>query len=347
MGQTLGEGAGLYVNPAYPARCVPHEATDSSVNLGGVDKTGEDPVDQRCLDAGRELPCRRSNLRQETEFMRTTLFRAMTMAIICVAVSPVAQAVEPAVPLTLQPSRDASQPMITMTFKSPGRAAVRQVVPELSIYADGRVTVTTDARSSRTTTSQMPQDEWRHVQQELFVENRLLDFETSVMEEQIFQLRRQRRRPAPGQDAAVTVITVHGANVDREIRCHALGLTATQLPDLHCVQHLHACQECLQNIVKVVRAGGYEQVEQTLTTVNQRLERHLPGTDPLSSHDLNLVDARPDGTKYLQFSRLPQSTGNSGTLSGLRAQERYLMVSVYERPGRPLEISIIGDTAAQ
>ncbi len=279
--------------------------------------------------------------------MRTTLFGLLTVGMTWVTVTPSSQAVEPVTPLTVLPARASSQPMITMSFVQVGRAGNPRVTPEIAIDADGRVAVTLDARSSQAMTSQLPLDVWQHVQHVLFVEHRLLDCETAVMEEQIMQLRRQRRRPAPGQDAAVTVVRVHEENGDREIRCHALGLTATQLPDLKSVQDLYACEQCLQNVVKVVRAGGYEQVQQTLTSVNQRLERQLPGTDPLSSHDLNLVDARPDGTKYLQFARMPGSTGHSGTLSNLRTQDRYLMVSVYERPGRPLEISIIGDSAAQ
>ncbi|MCA9023873.1 MAG: hypothetical protein KDA86_01545 [Planctomycetaceae bacterium] len=279
--------------------------------------------------------------------MQKTCTKMLVATITCVVLSPFTQAVEPLASSPLQPSHDPTQPMVTMTFISPGQDGSRRVTPEVAIYADGRVAVTSDARSSRTTTSQIPLEQWRSVQHQLFVKNRLLDFETSTMDDQIYELRQQRRRPAPDRNADVTVITVHGTNVDHEIRCHALGLTATQLPDLPCVQHVYACQECLQNIVKVVRAGGYEQVEQTLSTVNEKLERQLPGTNPLSSQDLNLVDARPDGTKYLQFSRLPGSTGTNGTLSGLRPQDRFLMVSVYERPGRPLEISIIGDTAAQ
>lgn len=234
-----------------------------------------------------------------------------------------------------------------MSFVHAAQNPAGQATPEIAITADGHVTVKADARSARTVTGQLPEDEWRRIQQVLFVQNRIMDCETRVMEHEIAVLRRQRRRPAPGPDSAITIFTVRGADREQRIHCHALGLTATQLPDLQSVQSLYACQECLQNVVKVVRAGGYEQVEETLSSVNQKLERQLPGTDPLSSDDLNLVDARPDGTKYLQFSRLPATISANGTLSGLRASDRYLMVSVYERPGRPLEISIIGDTAPQ
>ncbi|MCA9075816.1 MAG: hypothetical protein KDA93_12335 [Planctomycetaceae bacterium] len=278
--------------------------------------------------------------------MRTT-FSILLTVILSAVPQFRTHAVEPVASLSVPPSHAISSPLITMTFVMPEQGAARQSMPEIAITADGRVSVRADARSPRTVTGQLPADEWRRIQHVLFVQNRMMDCEARVMEQEIADLRRQRRRPAPGADSAITVFTLKGATGEQTIRCHALGLTATQLPDLQCVQSLCACQECLQNVVKVVRAGGYEQVEETLSTVNQKLKRQLPGTDPLSSEDLNLVDARPDGTKYLQFSRLPATTNANGTLSGLRASEQYLMVSVYERPGRPLEISIIGDTASQ
>jgi len=242
--------------------------------------------------------------------------------------------------------RDPAIPVITMTFADPRFAAPQ--VAELSIFADGRVTATAEPASHRLVTTQLPQSEWLKVQNVLFVENDLLNCQTEELTETIRTLRRRRRRPQPGPDAAVTIFKVNGENLSHELRCHAVGLTATQLPDLPEIQCLSTCQQCLQNLVNVVRAGGYERVHRTLETVNTRLERQLPGCGPLSPDELRLVDSQPDGTRYLQFSRIPgMESYREDNVSGLRPADRFLMVSVYERPGRPLEISIIGDSAPQ
>lgn len=241
--------------------------------------------------------------------------------------------------------RDPSIPVVTMTFADPRFAPPAEA--ELAIYADGRVTATAEPASRRLLTARLPAHEWRKIQNVLFVENDLLSCQTEELSDAIQSLRRQRRRPQPGPDAAVTIFGIRGENMSHELRCHAVGLTATQLPDLPEVQRLYACQQCLQNVVNVVRAGGYERVRRTLETVNTHLEQQLPDHGPLSPDELCLVDSHPDGTRYLQFSRIPCPGSSSRNADHLQSQDRFLMVSVYERPGFPLEISIIGDTASR
>ncbi|MBX3438470.1 MAG: hypothetical protein KF861_13340 [Planctomycetaceae bacterium] len=240
--------------------------------------------------------------------------------------------------------RDPSTPVVTMTFVD-GRSADAVVVEELMIFADGRVTAAAEPGSRARVSAQLSPSEWLKIQRILFVDNDLLGCQTEPIEDSIAALRRQRQRPQPGPDAAMTVFTVQGDQMKHAVRCHALGLTATQLPDQPEVQRLFACQQCLQNVVHVVRAGGYEQIHRTLESVNTRLARQHPGCGRLSSADLHLVDRHPDGTRYLQFCRMPcpeNALQNGGV--DLPTDERFLMVSVYERPGQPLEISIVGDT---
>lgn len=241
---------------------------------------------------------------------------------------------------------DPSIPVITMAFVNLNWNP--PPVKELAIFPDGRVTATIDAVSHRMITAQLPESEWEKIQKMLFDEHDLLRFETNALDEMIDSLRRQRQRPQPGPEADVTIITIRGEDFLHEVKCHAVGLTATQLPDLPEIQSLFACQQCLQNVVHVVRAGGYERVHRTLESVNTRLERKLPGCGPLCSQDLRLVDSHPDGTRYLQFARGPYLSESRGqNLGGLQSDEQFLMVSVYERPGRPLEISIIGESVPQ
>ncbi|MGE4002562.1 MAG: hypothetical protein AB7I48_20370 [Planctomycetaceae bacterium] len=242
--------------------------------------------------------------------------------------------------------RDMNTPVVTMTFTDP-RSASLPPTAELTIFADGRVAVTTETYSRQVVSARLPPGEWLKVQRVLFAENDLLACDSQLLNETIRTLRRHRRRPEPGPEAAVTIITMRGENVANEVRCQAVGLTATQLPDLPEIQRVFACQQCLQNVVHVVRAGGYEQVHQTLETVNTRLQRQLPGCDPLSPDNLSLVDRQPDGTRYLQFSRLPcRGDTPSGHIPGPPPRDHYLLVSVYERPGGPLEISITGESAS-
>ena len=163
--------------------------------------------------------------------MRTT-FSILLTVILSAVPQFRTHAVEPVASLSVPPSHAISSPLITMTFVMPEQGAARQSMPEIAITADGRVSVRADARSPRTVTGQLPADEWRRIQHVLFVQNRMMDCEARVMEQEIADLRRQRRRPAPGADSAITVFTLKGATGEQTIRCHALGLTATQLPDL-------------------------------------------------------------------------------------------------------------------
>lgn len=241
--------------------------------------------------------------------------------------------------------RDLTTPVVSMTFVD-SRAGT-DPASELAIYADGRVEVTSEPYSRDVIGTQLPPREWLRVQRVLFVENDLLHCDSQLLAATIDRLRFERRRPCPGPEAAVTVISLRGENIANQVRCHAVGLTASQFPDLPEIQRVFVCQQCLQNIVHVVRAGGYEQLEQTLQTVNTKLQRQLPGSQPLQPDNLSLVDRRPDGTQFLQFSRLscPASDG-SGEFSRSSAANQYLLVSVYDRPDGLLEISIVGDSAA-
>ncbi len=257
--------------------------------------------------------------------------------------APTASPDQGALPFRLP--RDPSTPVITMAFADP-RFPSPPTVAELSIFANGRVTATADPFSRQLVTTRIPEEEWLKLQKTLFAENDLLSLRTDQLQESIEALRRQRRRPPPGPDAAVTLLTVRGEAFAHEIRCHAVGLMANQFPDLSDIQRLDACQQVLQNVVRVVRAGGYDEVNRTLQAVNTRLGREVPGSGPLSTDDLRLVDSMPDGTRYLQFSRLPRvDCGTDGGPRGLQSDDPFLMVSVYERPGRPPEILIIGDRA--
>ena len=198
--------------------------------------------------------------------------------------------------------------------------------------------VSTEGESPRRVRGRIPSRELEILFHELVVEHRLLEQDTTRLNRAIRTTRQERRRPHPGPDAATTVIRVRTNSGPREIRCHALGLTASQLPGLDDVDDLFACQQRLENVSAIIRAGGYDHVETVLKSANVQLKQQAPTVAGLTCRDLNLVDLRPDGTRYLQFSRVPN-------LQGLRPAGGFVMVSVYQTPGQPPEITVTADAS--
>jgi len=260
-------------------------------------------------------------------------FAAVLILVDCGGVS----AVDPLARLPLQLPEDSDRPVIVMDFEGPaGSDPGRDQY--LAIYADGTAIVAVDGAPGRQVTGQIPAREFEQLLSCLLVENQLLRCQTAQMNQEIRAARRARQRPEPGTDAAMTVIRVRGADAEHEVRCHALGLTATQLPDLTRVQDAFACQQRLENVAAIIRAGGYENVNAVLSAANSKLRQQAPHSDLLTSRELSLVDLRPDGTRYLQFARFPSS-------DGLQPASGFVMVSVYQTPGRPPEITVTADAS--
>lgn len=255
-----------------------------------------------------------------------------------IAISTNALASDPSAELPIQLAEDPSQPVIVLDFPQSRRADDPSLDFYLAIYADGRATVTVPGPRRQQLSGQIPRAEFQQLLAGLLVEHQLLHCQTSRMQQEIASARRERQRPQPGHDAATTLIRVHGADSSHEVRCHALGLTASQLPDLPQVCQLFACQQRLENVATIIRAGGYEKVNEALSAANQKLQQQAPRTDLLTCRELSLVDLRPDGTRYLQFSRLPDT-------NGLQPAGGFVMVSVYQAPGQPPEITVTADAS--
>jgi hypothetical protein len=253
------------------------------------------------------------------------------------ALSGAALAVDPLARLPMQLPRDSSTPVIIMDFEGPTGSDPGSD-QFLAIYADGRTIVSVAGEPGRQITGQIPPREFEQLLSCLLVENQLLRCETSRMQHEVRLLRRARQRPEPGLDAATTVIRVRGSDAAHEVRCHALGLTASQLPELTQVQDLFASQQRLENVAAIIRAGGYDNVNAVLSAANRKLKQQAPQSDLLTCRELSLVDIRPDGTRYLQFSRFPNA-------DGLQPVGGFVMVSVYQSPGRPPEITVTADAS--
>ena len=235
-------------------------------------------------------------------------------------------------------SRDTSVPAIILIFAEADSPSPKQQQQSLAIFADGRAVVASADGRGRRISGQIPEHELKTLFQDLIVERRLLEIESGALKRSVRAARLERRRPDPDPDAATTLIRVRTEKGTHEIQCHALGLTASQLPDLTDVADLFACQRRLENVAAIIRAGGYDHVETVLKTANRRLRRQAPTVDRLTCRDLSLVDLRPDGTRYLQFSRVPDS-------QGLQPVGGFVMVSIYQSPGRPPEIIVTADAS--
>lgn len=259
----------------------------------------------------------------------------LTAALAIVSASPL-PAHDPSRPgKAVQLPQTAAGPVLTLDFEHRSDVSATDV-PFLTIEADGRACVCLDGNPATCRTARIPEAELQTLLNDLLVRQRLLDCQTAAIERTVREARRQRRRPQPGRDAATTVIRVRTASGAHEVRCHALGLTASQLSDLEPLRRLFACQQRLQNVAAIVRAGGYEQVHAVVTAANTQLKRQAPEAGLLTCRDLNLVDLRPDGSRYLQFSRVPD-------LDGLQPAGGFVMVSVYQTPGRQPEITVTAD----
>jgi hypothetical protein len=236
---------------------------------------------------------------------------------------------------------DPRVPMVELHLWN-GRLPQEPSRPELVLYPDGRVVVTASCGNPRTLSDQLPNAELHSLLHTLVTECQLLQCRSELLDRDVRVLRAARQRPTPGPDAGMTLIRLRGDGMTHEIRCAAVGLTATQLPDLKPLQQVYDGQRRLENVASIVRAGGYRHVQGLVDSVNAYLRESRPGTLPLTCRELCLCDTQPDGTRYLQFSRMP-GPPESLPGQGLQPDEEFLMVSVYAPPHRPLEILVSGD----
>jgi hypothetical protein len=257
---------------------------------------------------------------------------SITVALAVVFAAPAAQGQGSSVP-TVQP-QIAAVPVIVLDFENSSRSLARN--PYLTIYSDGRAVVSVPEEGSASHTGRIPPHELRDLLDDLFAEYALLECWSEELAAEIRQARLERRRPQPGPDAGTTIVRVRTKSGLREIRCHALGLTASQLPDLERVRRLFASQQRLQNVADIIRAGGYDRVEAVLSAANSRLHEQAPLVQSLTPRDLSLVDLRPDGSQYLQFLRSPDE-------GGLQPDGRFVMVLVRQSPGSEPEITVTAD----
>lgn len=230
---------------------------------------------------------------------------------------------------------DSSAPVVVFNFESPIGEGVADE-PRLIIYADGRAIASAPESNGGQVTGKIPPRELNELLRALIVEHQLLQCDSAHLSKEIRAARLERRRPEPDQSAATTVIRIQTADSAHEVRCHALGLTASQFPDLEHVQSLMACEQDLENVAAIIRAGGYERVHHLLSAANQRLQLEAPQASQLTCRELSLVDVRPDGSRYLQFARPPSA-------DGLKPVGGIVVVSVHQRPGEPPEITITAD----
>lgn len=271
---------------------------------------------------------------------RESIVRPLLAAILLTAIAfaRFASAVEPSARLPIQLPRDLSTPVIVLDFEDVPPNGQPQHDLYLAIYADGKVIVSVAGGEGGKIADRMPQREFQELLRDLFVDRRLLECRTTQLQHDIRSARRERQRPEPGRDAATTVIRIRSSDASHEIRCHALGLTASQLPELLQVRDLFDCQQRLENVAAIIRAGGYDNVNAVLSAANQKMRQQAPRSELMTCRELSLVDLRPDGSRYLQFVRFPNA-------DGLQPVGGFVMVQVYQTPGGEPEITVTADAS--
>lgn len=200
---------------------------------------------------------------------------------------------------------------------------------EVIILSDGRMQIMSPEGPQRST---LPVAEVKELLKNLLDVDGLSAVHTNLLQQQIQQASAKTGLSSHIKDAGETVLRIRTATGVRELRCPAVGILAVRYPDVQCILAMAAAQRRLENIRAVATVGGNDEANHIANLAARAVQDEYGVDVPVSSADLSMVRALPDGSRFCQFV-IAMNGDNPGSLQ---------MISLVETPGHHPRVSMIG-----
>jgi hypothetical protein len=228
--------------------------------------------------------------------------------------------------------KDPKTPAIVLDCRG-GMIARQNDEPQFQILADGAVILGAPYGTTKRVEARISQDALRKLVQFIMDEQEFAKFDAEAVRKAI-------QAKGPGlavADAGTTVIRVNVDDKAREAEVYALGIMATQHPDIKALAQLRAIEQRLRRQQNVLWARGPDNMRKHLATVNARLKADHPEVPPLIEEHVGAAFVRTDGTFWMQLSRTEelgegQRRGTHASLSIPPDGEPEVKVQVFSLP---------------
>ena len=200
---------------------------------------------------------------------------------------------------------------------------------EVIILADGRMQIMSPEGPQR---SKLSSTEVQELLKNLWHVDGLSTVNTKLIQQQIQQASEKTGLSSHIPNAGETVLRIRTAAGVRELRCPAVGVLAVRYPNVRCLQAMAAAQRRLENVRAVATVGGSDEADYIANLAAKAVQDEYGVNLPVSSADLSMVRALPDGSRFCQF------------VVALEGQEpiSMQMISLVETPGHHPRVSMIG-----
>jgi len=222
-------------------------------------------------------------------------------------------------------SSETTSPVVEMWYingQTPSHA-------EVIILADGRMQIMSPEGPQR---SKLPVAEVEELLKNLWDADGLSAVYSSLIQQEIQRASIKTGLNSHIEGAGETVLRIRTAKGVRELRCPAVGVLAVRYPEVECVQAMAAAQRRLENIRAVATVGGSDEAEHIANLAARAVQNEYGVDIPVSSKDLSMVRALPDGSRFCQFV-IALNGDDSNSLQ---------MISLVEMPGHHPRVSMIG-----
>lgn len=199
------------------------------------------------------------------------------------------------------------EPIITMDFRGSRMKRIDDA-PTLSIYADGRVVMPQTYKHSRAYSGQISQTEMQSLLDEIVGEHRFFSYDEEKVASKLAALPDGEVLPA---HLSTTVITVKANNQSKSVSYYGLGNQRTVAE----TEDLLAIRNRLEQIMSVMKLGGYEEAGRWLALANRELHANDPQAQALQLKDLRSAAIHNDGSAYVRFARVTPALSKSVSVS--------------------------------
>lgn len=225
---------------------------------------------------------------------------------------------------------DTASPVVEMWYlngQTPSHA-------EVIILADGRMQIMSPEGPQR---SKLTTGEVEELLKNLWNVDGLSTVQPNLIQHEIHQASSKTGLSSHIKDAGETVLRIRTAKGVRELRCPAVGVLAVRYPEIQCVQAMAAAQRRLENIRAVATVGGSDEADHIASLAARAVQDEYGVDIPVSSADLSMVRALPDGSRFCQFV-IALDGHDSNSLQ---------MISLVEMPGHHPRVSMIGGSTVR